>query len=51
MADKWKTTPVYPGVTLDLGDTNYTPGTESKGLYHSTELIPNKDFNRISKQT
>lgn len=51
MADKWKTTPVYPGVTLDLGDTNYTPGTERKGLYHSTELIPNKDFNRISKQT
>lgn len=51
MADKWKTTPVYPGVTLDLGDTSYTPGTESKGLYHSTELIPNKDFNRISKQT
>ena len=51
MADKWKTTPVYPGVTLDLGDTNYTSGTEGKGLYHSTELIPNKDFNRISKQT
>lgn len=51
MADKWKTTPVYPGVTLDLGDTNYTPGTERKGLYHSAELIPNKDFNRISKQT
>lgn len=51
MANKWKTTPVYPGVTLDLGDTHYTPGTERKGLYHSTELIPNKDFNRISKQT
>ena len=51
MGWKWKTAPVYPGVTLDLGDTGYTPGNNSKDLYHSSELIPNSDFDRIDKQT
>ena len=51
MAWKWKTTPVYPGVDLDLVDTSYTPGTKEKGLYHLNELIPDKDFNRIKEQT
>ena len=51
MAWKWRTTPVYPGVDLDLVDTSYTPGTKEKDLYHSNELIPRKDFNRISEQT
>lgn len=50
MAWKWKTAPVYPGVELDLGDTSYTPGN-SKDVYHSTELIPNSDYDRINKQT
>ena len=48
---KWRTTPVYPGVDLDLVDTSYTPGTKEKDLYHSNELIPDKDFNRIKEQT
>lgn len=47
----WKTTPVYPGVDLDLVDTSYTPGTKEKDLYHLNELIPDKDFNRIKEQT
>lgn len=47
----WKTTPVYPGVVLDLGDTSYTPSTKEKDLYLSNELIPQKDFNRIKEQT
>lgn len=47
----WKTAPVYPGADLDLVDTSYTPGTKEKDLYHSNELIPQKDFNRISEQT
>lgn len=51
MAWKWKTAPVYPGVNLDLGDTSYTPSTKEKDLYISNELIPDKDFNRIKKQT
>lgn len=51
MAWKWKTTPVYPGVDLDLVDTSYTPGTKEKDLYHLNELIPDKDFNRIKEQT
>lgn len=49
MAWKWKTAPVYPGVELDLGDTSYTPGNNSKDVYRFTELIPNSD--RINKQT
>lgn len=48
---KWRTTPVYPGVTLDLGDTSYTLGAKEEDLYYSTELIPHKDFNRIKEQT
>lgn len=51
MAWKWKTAPVYPGVELDLGDTSYTPGNNSKDVYRSTELIPNSDYDRINKQT
>ncbi len=47
----WRTTPVYPGVELDLGDTSYTPATKEKDLYHSNELIPIRDFNRIKEQT
>lgn len=47
----WRTTPVYPGVALDLGDTSYTPATKEKDLYHSNELIPIRDFNRIKEQT
>lgn len=47
----WKTAPVYPGVELDLGDTSYTPGNNSKDVYRSTELIPNSDYDRINKQT
>lgn len=51
MAWKWKTAPVYPGVELDLGDTSYTPGNNSKDVYRSTELIPDSDYDRINKQT
>lgn len=47
----WKTAPVYPGVELDLGDTSYTPGNNSKDVYRSTELIPNSNYDRINKQT
>ena len=48
---EWKTAPVYPGVTLNLGDTYYTPGTRAKGVLYSGDLIPDKDINRINKQT
>ena len=51
MAWKWKTAPVYPGVTLDLGDISYTPGNNSKDVRRSTKLIPNSDYDRINKQT
>lgn len=51
MGWKWRTTPVYPGVELDLGDISYIPSTKGKYLYHSNELIPDKDFNRIKEQT
>lgn len=51
MGQKWKTTPVYPGVTLNLGDKYYTPGTRDKGVIYSGDLIPDKDINRINKQT
>lgn len=51
MGWKWRTTPVYPGVDLDLVDTSYTPGTKEKDVYHSRELIPDRDFNRIKEQT
>lgn len=47
----WRTTPVYPGVTLDLGDTNYTPSTNRKGIYVSNKLIPDSDLDRIKEQT
>ena len=46
---EWKTAPVYPGVTLNLGDTYYTPGTRAKGVLYSGDLIPDKDINRINK--
>lgn len=51
MGWKWRTTPVYPGVDLDLVDTSYTPSTKEKDVYHSRELIPDRDFNRIKEQT
>ena len=51
MAWKWKTAPEYPGVELGLGDASYTPGFNSKDVYHSTELIPNSDYDRIYMQT
>lgn len=51
MAYKWETAPVYPGVPLSLGDTEYTPGDNSKGIYYSRQLIPYSDFYRINKQT
>ena len=51
MAYKWKTAPVYPGVPLSLGDTEYIPGNNSKGIYYSRQLIPDSDFYRINKQT
>lgn len=53
MAWKWKTAPVYPGATLDLGDTYYTPGNNERGMYHSTKLIFDSDdsYNRINRQT
>lgn len=51
MAQKWKTAPVYPGVTLDLGDRYYTPGTRESGIVYSQNLIPDEDINRINKQT
>lgn len=53
MGWKWKTAPVYPGVTLNLGDTYYTPGTNKKGMYHSAQLIldSNNAYQRINKQT
>ena len=45
----WKTAPVYPGVKLDLGDTSYTLGNNSKGVYRSAKLIPTSDYDRINK--
>lgn len=51
MAWKWKTAPVYPGVTLDFGDRYYTPGTRESGIVYSQNLIPDEDINRINKQT
>ena len=50
MAWKWKPTPVYPGVPLELGDRYYTPGTEDTGVIYSSNLIPREDINRINKQ-
>ena len=47
----WKPAPVYPGVSLDLGDTGYTPGTNSKYVYYSNKLIPDSDYDRINEQT
>ena len=49
MAWKWKTAPVYPGVTLDLGDRYYTPGTRESGIVYSQNLIPDEDINRINR--
>lgn len=40
MGWKWKTAPVYPEVTFDLGDTYYNPSTNRKGMYHSTTGKP-----------
>lgn len=51
MADKWKTTPVYPGVILRFGDRYYEPRTGESGVFYSKDLIPNEDINRINKQT
>lgn len=52
MAWKWKTAPVYPGVSFDLGnDTNYTPGTNSRNMYYNLDLIPDSDYDRINEQT
>ena len=51
MAWKWKPTPVYPGVPLELGDRYYTPGTEDTGVIYSNDLISREDINRINKQT
>lgn len=51
MAWKWETAPVYPGVTLNLGDKCYIPGTRDKGVIYSEDLIPDEDINRINKQT
>lgn len=47
---KWKTAPVYPGVTLNLGDTHYNPSTNRKGMHYSTKLILDA-YDRINKQT
>lgn len=51
MAYKWKTTPVYPGVDLDLGDRYYIPGTRESDIVYSQNLIPDEDINRIKEQT
>lgn len=53
MTWKWKTAPVYQGVSLDLGDTYYNPSTNRKGMYHSTKLIADSDnaYDRINTQT
>ena len=51
MAYKWKTTPVYPGVTLDLGDYSYTPSNNHKFVYYHSGLIPDSDYDRIREQT
>lgn len=51
MGWKWRTTPVYPGVDLDLGDRYYTPGTRERGIVYSRNLIPDEDINRIKEQT
>ena len=51
MGWKWKTAPVYPGVTLNLGDTYYRPGIRGKGVIYSGDLIPDEDINRIKEQT
>ena len=50
MAYKWKTAPVYPGATLDLGDTYYIPGTNKKGMFYSVKL-DNDDYDRAYEQT
>lgn len=51
MAYKWKTAPVYPGVTLDLGDYSYTPSNNRKFVYYHSGLIPDSDYDRIREQT
>ena len=51
MGWKWRTTPVYPGVDLDLGDRYYIPGTRESGIVYSQSLIPDEDINRIKEQT
>lgn len=51
MGWKWRTTPVYPGVDLNLVDTSYTPGTKKKDVYHARKLIPDRDFIKIKEQT
>ena len=51
MGWKWRTTPVYPGVDLDLGDRYYIPGTRESGIVYSQNLIPDEDINRIKEQT
>ena len=51
MGWKWRTTPVYPGVDLDLGDRYYIPGTGEDGIVYSQNLIPDEDINRIKEQT
>lgn len=51
MGWKWRTTPVYSGVDLDLGDRYYIPGTGESGIVYSENLIPDEDINRIKEQT
>lgn len=51
MGWKWRTTPVYPGVDLDLGDRYYIPGTRESDIVYSQNLIPDEDINRIKEQT
>ena len=50
MGQKWKPAPVYPGVTIDLGDTYYIPGTNEKGIFYSAKL-DSDDYDRAYDQT
>ena len=52
MGWKWKTVPVYPGVSIMTSEgTGYTPGTRQMTSYPTSWKDNKKDFTRIDKQT
>lgn len=48
----WKTASIYPGSKFTSSkDIHYEPGTGYSYIDYSAKLIPEKDFDRIGKQT